>query len=268
MGITGLRGVGVMAVLLIAVFFLGATAMGEGALLLKTDYYLFSIGTIDLPIPSLVQSAQAKGFTVIVRDGQAVTAYRGTVSTQESEEALLAASSLLYVDGAAFLLRVKGDAIDFTVRPGEAGYALVLDPHDDLPQGQTLATVLASLQDLGIVGSEVGLTSFAAFSKVTQKDPAPPEGVAIDSSLYALSVAPDWFSYAKAKGLTRVGLRVEVVAEKLPGGTIPEAYTAYVESETDALAKLLLPIEKLVGLARSSDIGYVRPPYQPHPAGA
>lgn len=266
MGITRLRGVAVMGAVLVAAFLFGAIAMGEGAVLLKTDYYLLSIGTIDLPMPSLIQSAQGQGFAVIVRDGGTVTAYRGTTATQESEDVLLDAASLLYVDGASFLLRVKGESIDYTVRPGASGYALVLDPHDDLPLAESVGTILASLQSLGIVGSEVDMT-FTSFAKGTQKDPEPPAGVAIDSSLYALSVAPDWFAAAKEKNLARVGLRVEVVAEKLPGGSIPEGYAPYVESETDALAKLLLPIEKLVGLAQSSEIGYVRPPYQPHPAG-
>jgi hypothetical protein len=267
MGITRLRGLGVVAAVLVAALLFGATAVAQGGMLLKTDYYLLSIGTIDLPMPSLVQSAQGQGFAVIVRDGGTMSAYRGTRATQESEDALLGADSLLYVDGATFLLRVKGQTIDYTVRPGESGYALVLDPHEDLPLAQTVGTILGALQQLGIVGSEVDMT-FTSFAKGLEKDPEPPAGVAIDSGLYALCVAPDWFATAKAKGFTRVGLRVEVVAEKLPGASLPEAYSPYVESETDALAKVLLPIEKLVDLAQSSGVGYVRPPYQPHPAGS
>jgi len=99
-----------------------------------------------------------------------------------------------------------------------------------------------------------------------EKSEAAPAGVAIDSNLYNLMIAPDWLTAAEEKGLARTGLRVSVVAEKVPAGAVPDQFKTYVVSETDTLAKLLLPIEDLVSLASDSAIGYVRPPYQPQPA--
>jgi hypothetical protein len=90
--------------------------------------------------------------------------------------------------------------------------------------------------------------------------------VAIDSNLYNLMIAPDWFTAAEEMNVARTGLCVSVVAEKVPTGAIPESLKPYVVSETDALAKLLLPIEDLLSLASDSAIGYLRPPYKPQPA--
>jgi hypothetical protein len=256
---------GVLAVLLLAVLLVGTGAMANEARFLETNYYLISFGTVDAPIASLIQTAQEKGFSVIVRSGDEISFYHGTAITEESEEVLLASPTLLYVDSGWFLLRVTGEDFDYTVRPTEDGYELVLVPHRDVAMGETLAMVLSDLQEMGIVGGEVDM-EFVTLAKEAEKGPAPPEGVAIDSNLYGLTVAADWFSYAASKGLTCVGLRVEVVAEKLPGGAIPERFVPYIVSETEGLAKLILPIHQLVALARSSSIGYVRPPYQPQPA--
>lgn len=257
---------GVFVVLLVSAVLGGTGVVGANAEFLQTHYYLTPIGPVSLSVASLIQTAQTHGFTVIVRSGEEADAYRGSEPTQEPKETLLEADLLLYVDDGRFLLRVKGEDLNYEVRPAEDGYALVLIPHRDLAMGETLMSVVGSLQEMGILGAEVEMGAPTPFQKEAEKGPAPPAGVAIDSSLYALTVAADWFSYATSKGLTRVGLRVEVVAEKLPGGAISERFQPYIVSETDQLAKLLLPIHQLVDLARSSAIGYVRPPYRPQPA--
>ncbi len=254
------------SILLFGLLLFGAGAAGSDANLLSQNYYLISIGTVNASIASLIQTAQSTGYAVIVRSGEEVKFYRGDQPTDEDETTLIGCGKLLYVDDGQFLLQLKGANYDYTVRPGEGGaYDLVIVPHRDLPLGETLTTIINSLQEMGIIGSEVDM-EFRSFPQQAEKSPAPPAGVAIDSGLYALQIAPDWFSAASAAGLTRVGLRVEVIAEKLPGGEIPEEFREYVESETDALAKLLLPINDLVDLAKSPGIGYLRPPYRPHPA--
>ncbi len=248
----------VFGVLLLAILMIGSGMAVSGAQLMQTDYYLIAIGTIDIPIESLIQTGQGKGFSV-------AGSYGGEPLTEESEETLQAMPALLYVDESWFLLRVSGEDLDYTVRPTGEGYELVLVPHKDLPFGETVTTVLSDLQEMGIVGS-VDMEITAQYAQESEKGPLPPEGVAIDSALYGLSVAADWFAEASRLGIDRVSLRVEVVAEKLPGGTIPEAFTPFIESESGELAKLLLPIWQLTELARSSSIGYVRPPYRPQPA--
>ena len=247
------------AVLFLAILIIGSGIAVSGEQLMQTDYYLISIGTIDTPIESLIQTGQEKGFSV-------AGSYAGVPLTEDPEEALQTAPSLLYVDESWFLLRVIGEDFDYTVRPTGEGYELVLVPHKDLPLGETVATVLSDLQEMGVVGSEVDMGLPEPYAKESEKGPRPPEGVAIDSSLYGLSVAVNWFAEASRLGIDRVGLRVEVVAEKLPGGTIPEAFAPFIESESEELAKLLLPIWQLTALARSGAIGYVRPPYRPQPS--
>ena len=236
----------------------------SGTQLIQTDYYLISIGTIDTPIESLIQTAQGKGFSVAGSYGGEPLG--GDPLTEDPEEALQAVPSLLYVDESWFLLRVTGEDFDYTVRPAVEGYELVLVPHKDLPQAETIYSIISSLQGMGIVGSEVDMGLPEQYAKESEKGPLPPEGVAIDSSLYGLSVAANWFAEASRLGIDRVGLRVEVVAEKLPGGAIPEAFIPFIESESGELAKLLLPIWQLTELARSSSIGYVRGPYRPQPS--
>jgi len=258
---------GVLVALLVGTFLGGTSVFCDEAKLVQTSYYLISIGGIKTPFASLIQTAKENGFTIIVRSDEEVTSYKGSELTQEPEAVLLEADSLLYVDDGFLLLRVNGDDLDYTVRPGDGGYTLILFPHRDLPQEETIFSVLGSLQEIGLIGAEVTMEGFRPFEKDTEKGPPPPAEAAIDSDLYGLTVAADWFSFASSLGLTRVGLRVEVVAEKLPSGAIPEEFQPYIipGSETDQLAKLLLPIHRLVDLARSSFIGYVRPPYQPQP---
>jgi len=234
--------------------------------LLKSHYYLLLIGEMDVPLESLIQSAKERELAIIVLSDEQVASYRGSDLTDEGEEILLDADALLYVDKSRFLLRIKGADLDYVVRPAEVGYTLLLSPHRDLPQGDTLLAVLSELQQIGIVGGDIQMEWEGALPKETDKSPQPPDGVAIDSDLYALATAEDWFATAASQGLSRVGLSVEVVAEKLPGAAIPEAFQGAVVSETEELVKLLVPIHLLVELARAETINYVRPPYQPHPA--
>ncbi len=259
------KGTGVLVVLLLIALVGGTTLFGSEVDLLESQYYVISIGAIEISIESLIQSAKEGGLAVIVDSGEQVVSYRGGNLTDESEEILLDADSLLYVDHSWFLLRMAGQDLDYVVRPAEVGYTLLLSPHRDLPQGETLLAVLGELQQMGIVGEEVQMEWGGAFSKETDKSPEPPDGVAIDSALYGLTMAEDWFAAAASQGLTRVGLRVEVVVEKFPGATIPAVFQANIVSETDELAKLLVPIHGLVELAGSNAVSYVRPPYQPYP---
>ena len=85
----------------------------------------------------------------------------------------------------------------------------------------------------------------------------------MDSLLYRLVIAEDWFSFAATNGLTVTGLRADVVVEKLPGSDLAEAFEAYAYQETEQLAQLLVPISRLVALASAESTGYVRPAYRP-----
>jgi len=239
-------------------------SLGSGEMpgFVGTDYYILSLGGLTADVPSVVAAAQTNGFTVIRYEGETTTAYRGATETGEAISDLRDSDKLLIVDNERIYMRVKESAYTYTLRPSASGYELVIDPQQALPIVETLTDILNALQRMGLVGTEVDL-GFQAFSKSYLKGPTPPEAARIDSDLYWLTVAEDWFGFAAQKGFSLTGLRVEVVAEKLPGGSIPSEFSAYVLSETETAAKLLLPIDALVRLAESAGIGLVRPPYRP-----
>jgi len=241
----------------------GAAAEAEGMMFTATHYYIFSLGEVGVAVADLVETGKAAAFSVVIYgvDGTP-SVERADGPPDEPIDVVLAGDRVLVGDGDRFLLRVRGEDFTYTVRPSAAGYELVVNPSRDLPMIDVLTTILVSLQEIGVIGAEAGL-EYRSFAKSDDKGPTPPAGAALDSDLYSLVMAEDWFEYAAAKGFTRVGLRVEVVAEKLPGAALPDAYQAYATAETDQLVRLLLPIDEIVSLSRSSAIGYVRPPYQP-----
>jgi hypothetical protein len=255
----------ILVAVLVSVLSFGASAQD---LFLETEYYIISMGAIALDQAALIDTARSNGYTVVVRSADAMMAYRGGTESTDEEELLLEDRPLLYVDHADTLLAVAGTDYDFTLRPGANGYDLVLSPHVAVPVGATFGAALTQLYALGIIGSTVGVDAPLAFSKTALKGPRPPEGVPIDSDLYGLVVAEDWFLAAAMKGIPRVGLRVEVIAEKLEGAMMPPDYQPFLVEETTELARFLVPIHHLVGLAGSGAFQMVRPAYVPQPASS
>ena len=227
-----------------------------------SHYYILSLGEMSVDLSALIQTTQSTGYSVIQYDDDVANVYRAGEAVDMDIATVLADEYVLLVDGSSFYLREIGEVYAFTVRPAEAGYELVINPQQELSINDTLASILMALQQIGILGNEVNL-EFASFAKADLKGPAAPAGVFIESTLYGLTVAEDWFAYAAAKGLVQVGLRVEIIAEKVPGGLLDAAFVDYIVDETESLVKLLLPIDELLTLAKSSSIGYVRTAYQP-----
>jgi hypothetical protein len=249
-----------LAVLLLGSVSVCATDATTG--FLQTHYYLLSLGQIAADVDSVRQAAQSSGFSLVVYDGDSAQGFRGHDPVTATAETVLSDDRLLVVDSGRFFLRQSGDGFIFSVRPTENGYELVVDPLQDLSMSDVLGSVLAVLQSMGILGNEADL-NVQAYARNDLKGPPPPAGVAIESTLYSLLVARDWFDYATTKGLALVGLRVEIVAEILPGASLAEPFTSYVVEQVEGLAKLSLPIDQLLALARSSAVGYVRVPYRP-----
>ena len=228
----------------------------------STHYYILSLGNMSVDLPTLIQTAQTAGYSIIQYEDDIASVVREGEQVADDVSVALADAAVLLVDSGRFYLREASDTYTFTVRPAETGYELVINPTDDLSINDTLVSILMGLQQIGILGSEVNL-EFASFAKADLKGPASPIGVPIDSIVYGLVVAEDWFAYASAKNLTQIGLRVEIVAEKIPGTVLAEEFTEYVIEESASLVQLLLPIDELLALAQSTSIGYVRTAYQP-----
>lgn len=227
-----------------------------------THYYILSLGEITVDLSVLIQTTQTAGYSVIQYDGDIASVHQAGEAVEIDVATVLTHELTLLIDGSRFHLREVGPTYTFTVRPAEVGYELVIDPQQELSVNDTLASILTTLHQLGILGSDVNL-EFTSYAKADLKGPAAPAGARMESTLYGLTVANDWFAFATAERLTRVGLRVEVIAEKVPDGVLDVEFADYVVEETQTLVKLLLPIDELVALARSSAIGFVRIAYQP-----
>lgn len=237
-------------------------AQGVPTVFSSSEYHILSLGQISPDLPAVLQKAQSAGYTLVTYDGDAVSVDRGPLDPSVSLNTILGDPNLLIIDTDRLYVTCRRDPYSYTVRPGDAGYELVLRPHALLPVQETLTEVLMELQALGVVGSEVNL-QFASFPRDETKGPPPPAGVSIESSLYRLTVAEDWFRFAAENGLTQVGLRVSVVAEILPGESLDSSFASFVEQEGETLVRLLLPIDRLLALARSAAVEYVRTPRQP-----
>lgn len=240
-------------------------AVGETAGFLQTHYYILPLGEIDTDVQTVTQATQANGFTALLYDGNDVSVRRAGELADLPAEAVYADLNLLIVDADRFSLAAGAGTYSYVVRPSEFGYELVVSPLQDIDDVATLVAIVTDLQFMEVLGSDVtiDLSQLASFERDSLKGPPPPVGVAIDSTLYALTIAEDRSEHASTHDLRIVGLRVEVVAEKVPGGSLAERFDPYVISETEQLAKLVLPIDLLLPLAKSLNVGYVRPPYQP-----
>jgi len=230
---------------------------------LSTHYYILSMGEVAADVGTLGESTKDEGFTVLTYDGEDATVYRGTeLASDVSVQDALADDAVLVVDADRFYLRASETAFTYVVRPASDGYELVISPSEDIAIQDTLASLLMSLQEFGVLGESVDL-EYTAYAKNDLKGPASPAGASIDSLLYRLMVSEDWHAFAASNSLSMIGLRVDVVAEILPNGVLPEAFLPFAFEQTDQLAELLIPVDLLVTLASSESIGYVRPPYQP-----
>jgi len=223
--------------------------IGEGLPFVASEYYVFSLGPSVVDLETLSTTAESEGFAVVEPAEEGAT------------DVPLGADQLLVVDGSRFLLRVADDAYTYTVRQGTDGLELVFSPKADQAMDAVVA-VLLDLQSLNAIGGEVDFR-YRTYAVDAVKGPEPPADARIESNLYRLTVAEDWHAFAAAKGLTLVGLRVEVVAELAAGVVLQDPFAPYVESASDSLARLLLPIDLLVPLASTGGVERVRAPYEP-----
>ncbi|GBC76404.1 hypothetical protein HRbin07_00604 [bacterium HR07] len=97
------------------------------------------------------------------------------------------------------------------------------------------------------------------------KPPKPPDGVRLDSVLYALMLMPDWYEFAPQNKLELWGLRVRVIVELVsPEAQLAPTHNIIIEARSPSgLLRVLVPIHQLVLLASDPAVKLVRPPFQP-----
>jgi hypothetical protein len=230
------------------------------------SYYCFAVGDLAVGVQTLSAAAAAQGYAVLSFSGSTVTILNGTGSpTDTIEQMLLSADRLLVIDGDRFYLRRDGAALSYAIRPASTGLELVVSPKAPIDLVEALTAVFVELQDVAIYGMDVDLGGYRTVVRNPFKGPAEPQDLAarLDYALYGLVVAEDWFAYASQTGLALLGLRIEVVVEKIPGASLAVDFRNQMVSETTDLASLIMPVDQLVSLARSAGVGYVRLPYVP-----
>jgi len=245
---------------------LSISALGDGISLDTQSYYSFAVQGVTVDVQTLSAEATANGYAVLAFSDNTVAVIHGSDSPADTVGSmLLSADRLLVLDGDRFYLRTHDAAMTYALRPAESGLELVVSPAAPLPLLDALTTVFVELQDIGIVGMDIDLASYRTVTRNPLKGPAEPQDLSarLDYTLYGLVVAEDWFAYAAQKGIALLGLRLEVVVEKIPGAPLPAAFAADVVSETEGLARLVVAVDQLAALARSAGVGYVRLPYVP-----
>ncbi|MGC9530336.1 MAG: hypothetical protein ACP5G2_07020 [Candidatus Bipolaricaulaceae bacterium] len=233
----------------------GITALAMVAL---ADVPQYLVGPLTLPegaVQSLPERAQALEipFGKWTADGLVITG-------AEDETELLAGRVYLLLDGDFFLLAMQSPAGRTAVR-GSQQATLIAGGDTDV--------LVVPPQAFFELLDQLGLLPAAETIELESRDvplklPRAPEGSALDSVLWALVQHPNWIGFARDYGLQRVGLRVRVVAETQ--GQLAARFEPYIQSSSDGLTELLIPIPLLPALGEDPAASAVRPPYLPHPA--
>lgn len=235
----------------------------------------FYKATFPLPQPDLstiAARAQELGFWIRVQYGLNVTYLHGRdpcgLCTPENEESLFGFPQLYldYLDKGLFLVRLDEERYRLTIRPSaeaEGLYEVIVGPKLRLERAEVEQAALGWLQRLGIV--QTASLEFAEL--VSQEKPRPPEGVKLDSLLYALAVAPDWHDFARERGIDLFGMRIKAIVELASSETVLQGYHLIEEARSEDLMRVLVPVSELVRLSSDPAVEFVRLPYEPHEAG-
>jgi len=240
-----------------------------GVALSGTSFYKAMFPLPQPDISTIAARAQGLGFWIRVEQGTKVKYLHGaklcSVCAPENEEVFFGFPQL-YLDDGLFLVRLDEPRYRLDIRPSaeEAGmYELIVGPKAKLQRTQMEQEALRWLQRLGIV--QTASLSFAEL--VPQEKPRPPEGVRLDSPLYALALAPDWHDYARARGIALFGLRIRVIVELASPDVALQGYHLIEEARSQHLMRVLVPVSELIRLASDPAARFVRLPYTPHEAG-
>ncbi len=237
-------------------------------LLLAGKFYRVVLPSIESDRAKIIESAKQAGFSVRIAQGTAVTYFLGTQPctdcTPENERERLVFPHL-FVDGELLWLRAEGLLSKYNLRPAHS-YELIVSPKTTVSASAILDEIGLKLVQLAIVPNPLLPLTVEELTVVPGvKPPKPPEGVRLDSVLYALMLMPDWYEFAPQQKLELWGLRVRVIVELVtPNAQLAPTHNVIVEARSPSgLMRVLVPIHQLVTLASDPAVKLVRPPYQP-----
>lgn len=239
-------------------------------LLLAGKFYRIALPRIEADVSKIIESAKLAGFSVRIAQGDTVRYFLGTQfcsdCTPENERERLPFPHL-FVDGKLLWLRAGGSLSTYNLRPAQSqGYELIVAPKATLSASAILEEIGRQLVQLSIVSDPLLPLTVEELTVVPGvKPPKPPEGVRLDSVLYALMLMPDWYEFAPQQRLELWGLRVRVIVELIsPEAQLAPTHNLIIEARSPSgLMRVLVPIHQLVTLASDPAVKFVRPPSQP-----
>ncbi len=239
-------------------------------ILLAGKFYRVALPSIESDLAKIIELAKQAGFSVRIAQGTTVMYFLGTQPcldcTPENERERLAFPHL-FVDGELLWLRAAGLLSKYNLRPSpQEGYDVIIAPTTTVSASAILDEIGRRLAQLSIVSDPVLPLTVEEMTVVPGvKPPKPPEGVRLDSVLYALMLMPDWYEFAPQNKLELWGLRARVIVELVsPEAQLAPTHNIIVEARSPSgLMRVLVPIHQLVRLASDPAVKLIRPPYQP-----
>lgn len=180
-------------------------------LLLAGRFYRVVLPSIGSDLAKIIESAKHAGFSVRIARETTVTYFLGTQPctecTPENEREKLVFPHL-FVDGDLLWLRAEGLLSKYNLRPAQtSGYELIVAPKTTVSASVILDEIGLSLTQLSILANPTLPLTIEELTVVPgAKPPKPPEGVRLDSVLYALILMPDWYEFAPAAEVRAVGI--------------------------------------------------------------
>ena len=239
-------------------------------ILLAGKFYRVVIPSIGSDLKKIIEAAKQAGFSVRIAQGTTVKYFLGTQPcsdcTPENEREKLTFPHL-FVDGDLLWLRAEGLLSKYNLRPAQTNnYELIVAPKTTVSASAILEEIGLRLTGLAILSNPTLPLTIEELTVVPGvKPPQPPEGVRLDSVLYALMLMPDWYEFAPQQKLELWGLRVRVIVELVsPEAQLAPTHNIIIEARSPSgLMRVLVPIHQLVRLASDPAVKLVRPPAQP-----
>ena len=261
--------------LILALVLMGFVKLsGEGwewgtVILTAGSYYRVVLPqTASFNVPKIIEGAKRLGFWIRMQEGLIVTYFKGSelcTSCDPLKEPEFFRTPSLYVDAGLFLVRIDEPKLFFNVRPvvgSKGSYEIIANPKANLEAKEAEDLIVGKLLQLGVLESAIPL-SFELLK--TQDKSKPPAGLPLDSTLFALTQAPDWHLFAARNNVELSGLRARVIIElKTPDAQLQSTANIIILSRSaSGLIRALVLIPELIEVAKDPAVKFVRLPSQP-----